>query len=212
MTIEPAFVFLPEKGESLKERMVRCAHYLLEDGPIGQYTRGEWYLQFMACGFEPNLKNGNGIETLRSSCGMFIRGLRHWAGDKSKRPGEIGAPLLDYKLVNGEWRGAWLEELNMLSRCWKSAKEMRKNLEQPKAGFIFYSDDYYHSNGHVGIILTPGENLWMCAEGGGIDPINPKNNYSLCRITFRKPWEVDKSGRPILGFWDLPDDKIVGEM
>lgn len=191
---DPAWVFLAEEGESLGARVARCARSALADGPMGQHLRPDFYREFISCGWVPPLVpgttwdgSGNGIETLHTSCGIFVRAVLHHSGRTSTQPGRVGGALI----------GGWLERLALDDAAWIDVAE-----NVPEPGDVFYREYAKTTagrSGHVGIFIEPmngpGE-MWRTAEGGGGDG-------TLCRIEERRPFEPDSSpeNRRLLGWW-----------
>ncbi len=184
MTVAPAWVFLHEDGEGVNARVARCCVEALRAGPMGRHERGDFYREFISCDWDPPLTTGKGIETLSTSCGIFLRGVLHWSGRYTTRPGAIGQPLV----------GGWLEGLHIGDKAWLDPHE-----GDPRPGDVFlrmYSKQSKGYEAHVGIFVEHlGGRRWRTAEGGGgVDG-------TRCRHEEREPWSQDSSGRVLVGWW-----------
>ncbi len=198
MTFAEPFPFLWQLGEPPGIRIARCAELALAAGPMGCRLRGEFYREFIACGFDQDLSG------VRTSCAIFARAVLHWSGRRATREGKIGQGIM----------GGWLEGLTMSSPSWVFATE-----GQPPQGAVVYRD-YNRATtglGHVQILVREVEpGRWLTAEGGGnlspdelaklsVDDAKVTSG-TVCRLSV-KPKDVlakDSLGRIAIGWW-TPD-------
>lgn len=184
-----SFEFDPR--ETPGERIARCAYEALRDGPMGDKQRGAFYREFIACGFSPALLppfDGADIGAVRTSCGVFVRGLLHASGRRALKPGKVGGALV----------GGWLEDLSFHHPAWVWADDA-----VPEPGAVFYRD--YGTggrgwsptaSGHVGVFVERHDSgLWITAEGGGGDG-------TTCRLSQPKDVRArDSLNRNLIGWW-----------
>ncbi len=194
MTFAEEFPFLWQVGEPAGIRIARCCELALAGGPMGYKLRGDFYREFIACGYEQDLSG------VRTSCAIFARAVLHWSGRRATREGKPG---------QGIFRG-WLEGLDMRSPSWCYAGE-----SPLVPGAVVYRD-YNRATtamGHVQVLVREvGPGLWLVAEGGGgLTPVEASEmkagdakptNGTVCRLSKPKdPLAKDSLGRIAIGFW-----------
>jgi len=132
------------------------------------------------------------IESIRTSCAVFVRAVLHHAGRPVTRRGKPGIPI---------FRG-WLEGLDMRCSAWIDADAPD---EEPLPGDIFYRAYSKSSKGfesHVGVFVEEEEGTqWLTAEGGGSDARSPTSAGTVCRLEHRNPYDRDRLGRKLIGWW-----------
>lgn len=156
------------------ERCVQVAVSALGGGKLAEDARLEIYRLFTACGYAED------ISRVRTSCGIFLRGVMYWAG----RPTPLGSPKISKAL---EGHPSWID-LAVGDKNWVPASSAAA---EAVPGAIFLK----HSYDHVGMLLAClGGDVWATAEGGG-------GPGTECKITWRK---LDVSFPNLRGIW-LPD-------
>lgn len=176
------------------QRVVQVVRDALAAGPMGDKQRGNFYRQFISCGFSPAIRGGGDIGTVRTSCAIFVRACLHWAGRPSTRVHVPGEPMF-----NG-----WLEGMSSRSAAWVPGKKVLSGEVIPRPGDVFYvaSNLTTATNGHVGIFLEePRPEEWVVAAGGG-------GSGTTCRIgdTPRALGpEFDGMRRPLQGIWRVDE-------
>lgn len=201
MTFAEEFPYLWEVGEPAGIRIARCCEIALAAGPMGNHLRGEFYREFISCGFEPPLASKGDIGAIKTSCAVFARAVLHWSGRRALHPGKIGQGIF----------GGWLEGLDYRSPAWTFAEG-----NAPVQGAIVYRDYNRQTTGmgHVQILVREVEpGAWITAEGGGgltADESAPltmtqakATNGTVCRLS-KRPKDVllkDSLGRIAIGWW-----------
>lgn len=196
MKFEEEFPWLVQVGEPAGIRIARCCELALAKGPMGYRLRGDFYKQFISCGFDQDLSS------VRTSCAIFARAILHYCGHRATRPGKPGQGIF-----NG-----WLEGMSMSSPSWVYLDRGGALVQ----GAVIYRDyNRATSNlGHVQILVREVEpGLWLTAEGGGgltteeaaaLSVSDAKaTNGTVCRLS-AKPKDVlakDSLGRIALGYW-----------
>lgn len=175
--------------ESFNGMVVRCCHEALDEGPMGDTLRGDFYRAYISCKTDPACYDFAGhpldIGKIHTSCAVFAGATWWWCGWRSKkaiRPGKSGWPMF----------GGWLGDLSMRHPSW--VKWTGK--EEPTMGSIFFVQSTANPNNcHVGIFVEDkGEGTWVTAEGGGGDG-------TKCHIGGeRNLHKFDY--RPLRGWWD----------
>lgn len=168
----------------LGERIAALALDLLSPGPLSKTERKAVASHVMACGVAADSQ----LYTLHTTCGVFARALRYWAG------GPIGKPAIGGGLV-GEAR-AWSAPLGMTHRAWLPYHD---GAEPEPGDLCFISSQPWQSakNGHVlTFVRKLPDGRWQTAEGGG----GPDG--TRCRLgerTVRR--RIDH--RDIIGWWRM---------
>lgn len=195
MSLAEDFPFLWQLGEPAGIRIARCCELALAAGPMGARLRGEFYKEFVSCGFEQDLSH------VRTSCAIFARAVLHYCGRRATRPGKIGQGIF-----NG-----WLEGLDMRHPSWTDAAN-----STPVAGAVVYRD-YNRATtamGHVQVLVRETEpGRFLTAEGGGglladellgMSSTDIKaTNGTVCRLSQRSKDVMarDSLGRIPIGWW-----------
>lgn len=133
------------------ERIVRLCEAVLADGRLSEHERADTYRALIGC----EMGDGEYVAKLRTSCGIFVRGIWHWCGRSAKRGARAGWPMF----------GGWLGDVSMRHRAWIRADAGIK----PKSGDVFFVQSSGNPNNvHVGIFLEElSPDVWRTAEGGG---------------------------------------------
>jgi len=195
VTFAEEFPYLHQVGEPAAIRIARCCDLALHAGPMGNHLRGDFYREFIACGFKQDLG------AVRTSCAIFARAVLHWSGRRATHPGKPGSGIF-----NG-----WLEGLDMRSPSWVDGAH-----GEPVPGAIVYRD-YNRATtnmGHVQVLLREAEpgHFWTAEGGGSLTPeeaaklsvVDAKaTNGTVCRLS-AKPKDIrakDSLGRIAIGWW-----------
>lgn len=183
------FPFDLREGETIGDRIVRCCSEALTDGPIGQHQRHDFYREFISCGQEKTLQHSEALTSVKTSCAMFVRAVRHWCGANPMGPYKPGTKMF-----------VSMGNVSLSHPAFVSCDGQSK----PNPGDYFYIQTEGRNNGHTGIFIEEiGENEWRTAEGGGGDGTE-------CRFTTRKIegggkrfWFAgESSGRTLWGWFD----------
>jgi len=146
------FTFTLRTGETIGDRIVRCCMEALAEGPIGQHKRHDFYRDFISCKQENALQDAEKLTTVKTSCAMFVRAVRHWCG----------APPSG-KYIPGTQMFVSMGNVSLSHPSFVPCKGANK----PNQGDYFYIQTEHKNNGHTGIFLKEiGENKWQTAEGG----------------------------------------------
>lgn len=170
------------------ERIVSVIRVVHEHGDMGDTIRGQYYRRIISCGFDPGVIGGD-IGKVKTSCAIYVRAIKHWAGLLSKRRHKPGEPMV----------GGWLELLKREEDGWVPGSEVLSGRVKPQPGNVFLVDNAQQTNGHVGFFYAEKDGGWIVAAGGGGDG-------TRCRIgsTVRHLGpHFDGMGRPLLGIWQL---------
>lgn len=160
------FSFDLRSGESISERIVRCCDEALAAGPMGQYQRHDFYRDFISCRQEQTSTQAEALSSLRTSCAMFVRAVRHWCGASPSGPYVPGTGMFVSMGKVGFNHPAFVPN---------------DGVQTPTPGDYFYISSTRTSNdGHTGIFVEQlGPNDWRTAEGGGGDG-------TTCQFTTRQ--------------------------
>lgn len=105
--------------------------------------------------------NGGEIESIATSCGIFVNACLYWAGfDRSTQP---------YWGRNLIGPGGWVDISMKEPYFKKNLNILRKDqgVKSLQVGDVFYIGNLSGSNGHVGIICEDLGEVFLTAEGGG---------------------------------------------
>jgi hypothetical protein len=178
-----AFAFELQSGESIRDRVVRCCLEALTDGPLGHTQRAEVYRDFIACNQEQSKDKASALATVKTSCALFVRAIRHWCG---------AAPAGAYVIGSGMFKS--LGNVSFGHPAWVNATGA-----SPQPGDYFYiAASKTSHDGHTGIFIEELEtNVWKTAEGGGGDGTQCSLNQR--RIANGK---FSNDGRTLWGWFD----------
>jgi hypothetical protein len=185
------FDFQLRPGETIGDRIVRCCEEGLRDGPMGEKTRHDFYRDFISCRQETSPGKAEALTSVRTSCAMFIRAVRHWCG---------GPPMGPYIPGTSMFK-------SMGNVSFAHPAFVPHPSGTPNPGDYFYIASTRQSvDGHTGIFIEhSGGGAWRTAEGGGGDG-------TLCRFNERRisGSRFSDDGRTLWGWFDctkvgLPD-------
>ena len=146
----PHFSFELASGETLAERVARCATEVLTTagGVMSNLVQHDYYKEFISCGEDKD------ISAVRTSCGIFVRAVLYHCGLKVP-PAKIGQALI----------GGWVP-FGMNHPSW-----IKYNKNQPTVGSIcFVQSKTSPNNCHVLLIVEDlGNGTFRTAEGGSGD-------------------------------------------
>lgn len=166
-----------DPSASFGERCVQVAVSALRAGTLSESSRADVWKIFSACGYAEDISH------VKTSCGIFVRAVRHWAGQIAKRSGAacqggalVGAP---------SWTD--LDQSKLVHAADAASAAV--------PGAIFWKSN----PDHVGVLLrelAPG--VWATAEGGG-------GTGTDCRITWRS---LDADFPHLQGIW-IPEAESI---
>src|SRR5437016_3691584 len=87
------FSFDAFPGESVGDRVVRCCRTALEEGPMGQSQRPDFYASFISCEEEESPAKERALATVKTSCALFVRAVRRWCGVEKTGPYKTGTGM-----------------------------------------------------------------------------------------------------------------------
>jgi len=182
--IATLFSFDLEPEEEIGARIVRCCEAALNDGPMGEKERHDFYRDFIACNQETSQAKAEALTSVRTSCAMFVRAVRQWCGAPASGPYLPGTGMF--------------KSMGNVSFA-HPAFVPHSGPNKPNRGDYFYIASSKQSNdGHTGIFIEEiADGTWRTAEGGGGDG-------TRCRLTERKFTGSKFAGEPrtVWGWFD----------
>lgn len=201
--VRPAFVFLPEDGETANDSVARCAEEVLAPGEMGYPVRVADYISFLDGAY---LDDGEEISSVATSCAIFVGGvcihaqvqkprkrprrpaITTWLGVKGFVQDDEDTP----NLIEGSWipgKQGW-KRGDVVYICSTSG-----SVGKPGTPSYFEWHTWeYARDGHVIILRNGSGTIWDTAEGGG------SPGGTICRLS-KGPKDIAMLSRPPRGIW-----------